>query len=332
MPVYNGEKYLKPAIDSVLEQSFKDFELVIINDGSTDDSKKIIEGYQDSRIRFLSNDGNRGIAYTRNRGLEVAAGKFLAWMDCDDLIAKNRFEIQLNYLEEHPEIQICGTWMDRFGEEKKETSKSFLKPERIKAMLLFKPAIWNATAMYRLSAIKTAGLKFDTRLTIAEDYDFYCEASFHFPMANIPKSLYSYRASESSIMKSFEGEEEKFLGFHKMIYRKLLIRLQIDPTESELVLHTHLGSTKLYSNFNQYEEGFNWLLFLQSKNKLTLAYDPEAFNFILGHMFFFISKKASQVGLTVWFFYLNHRISFVKPENISSLKLFIRCLIRYKKF
>ena len=92
MAVYNGEKFINQAIESVLQQTFKDFELLIIDDGSTDNSQSIINSYTDKRIRVLKNEGNKGLAYTRNRGINEATGKYFATLDCDDVAYKNRLE------------------------------------------------------------------------------------------------------------------------------------------------------------------------------------------------------------------------------------------------
>ncbi|MFC4872879.1 glycosyltransferase family 2 protein [Negadavirga shengliensis] len=332
MPVYNGEKYLKEAIDCVLIQTFEDFELIIIDDGSRDNSAAIIGEYKDVRIRYLKNDRNRGIAYTRNRGLQEARGEYLAWMDCDDLISPDRFELQLDFLEKHPRFGICGTWLTRFDETKSEVAKSPTDPELIKATLLFKPAVWNATAMYRLSWVRAAGLSFDTRLTVAEDYDFYYEASKHFPMANLPLSLYQYRDSESSIMRSFEHEEEKSLAIHKIIYEKALRDMGVNATGQQLQLHRRIGSTYLFETLQDFESAFQWLKYLQKKNDGPGVYDPVVFSRALGNMFFFISKKASQVGVRAFFFYMKKRKDFHTVSNYMVLKLLIRCLIKYRRF
>jgi len=92
MPVFNGEKYLSLAIESILEQTFTDFEFIIINDGSTDDSEKIILSYQDRRIRYIKNKENLNIGRTLNKGIDLAKGKYIARMDCDDISLPNRFE------------------------------------------------------------------------------------------------------------------------------------------------------------------------------------------------------------------------------------------------
>lgn len=109
MPVYNVEKYLHASIDSILHQDFQDFECIIINDGSTDGSDKIIKTYSDPRIRYISNSGNKGLVYTLNLGIELAKGEWIARMDGDDLSLPNRFTAQLSYLKEHQEIDVLAT-------------------------------------------------------------------------------------------------------------------------------------------------------------------------------------------------------------------------------
>jgi glycosyltransferase involved in cell wall biosynthesis len=108
MPVFNGEKYLREAIDSILNQTFADFEFIIINDGSTDDTLKIIKGYKDPRIVLISRK-NKGLVASLNEGIEKARGKYIARMDADDISLPERFEKQVEYLEGHPDCILLGT-------------------------------------------------------------------------------------------------------------------------------------------------------------------------------------------------------------------------------
>lgn len=332
MPVYNGEKYLKDAIDSVLNQTYINFELLIIDDGSTDQSVEIIKSYSDPRIRFLSNGANYGVGYTRNRGLDEARGEFLAWMDCDDLIDPTRLEKQVNFLLDNPEIGICGTWWVRIGEGRPRVLKSAADPEVIKARLLFYPAINPATAMYNLKITKAAGLRYDKRLLIAEDYDFYFEASFKFPMQNIGEVLYSYRASETSIMKKYQDQEDKMMEFHKIIYSKAFEKLGLEKTENNFIKHRRVKSPYLFSRWEDFIDNYEWLITLKSKNQEMKVYNDTAFDIVLGEMFYFISKKSSQLGLKVFVFYNQNKKHFAKKVSGSMLKLFVRCFIKYNKF
>lgn len=117
MPMFNAEKFIGEAVDSILNQTFKDFELLIIDDGSNDQSREIVEKYQDSRIRLYVNERNRGLPYTRNRGLELARGKYLAVMDADDISDPYRLAKQWNYMENHPETVVLASGKDLLTEE-----------------------------------------------------------------------------------------------------------------------------------------------------------------------------------------------------------------------
>lgn len=332
MPVYNGQKYLKEAIDSVLFQTYTDFELLIIDDGSKDQSTSIIKEYKDARIRLISNEENSGLSFTRNRALNEAKGDFLVWIDCDDLIDPQKFEIQIDYLKSNPEVGILGTWLTRFGEGRPRLSKSFTDREIIKALLAFYPSVWNATAMFRMELIRKAHLKYDERLSVAEDYNFYYDASFHFPMMNLNKSLYSYRASENSIMQKFNGLEDKMYEFFKIIYEKVFDKLGIEKTNHNLKLHRKFSSPILFSTWEEFQEANDWLLYLKKQNESLKIYDDQAFNVVLGHMLFLISKKSSKLGWRVFFKYLTLLKNFSTNNFDSKFRLFLRCMIKYDKY
>lgn len=332
MPVYNGEKYLEEAINSVLNQTFNDYELLIIDDGSTDHSVEIIKKFKDYRIRLIKNKGNQGIAYTRNVGLKEAKGEYLAWMDCDDLIEPDRFEIQINYLRKNKEVGICGTALTRFGEGKPRISREYPDSNMIKAALLFYPAIRPATAMYRMKMIKEANLTYDLRLAVAEDYDFYFEASFHFQIINLDQVLYHYRSSESSIMKIYSERQKLLFDFHKIIYSKAFKKLGISNLEKHFELHYRCSSTQVISLLSELKEIYEWLIFIQIKNNDSNLYHKSSFDKVLASRFFLICKKSSQLGLRTFFFYLKNKKSFLTDEQFPETKLLLRCLIRYKKF
>ena len=128
LPVYNAEKYLAEAIDSILNQTFTDFEFIIINDGSTDNSLSILQSYQtqDSRIRLFSRE-NKGIVMTMNEGIDLARGEWLARMDADDIAMPSRFERQLQHLKE-TSADICGAWIEFFGNTRQRICLLYTSP------------------------------------------------------------------------------------------------------------------------------------------------------------------------------------------------------------
>ena len=152
MPAYNSEKYLGEAIDSILNQTFTDFEFIIINDGSKDNTAKIVEEYakKDKRIRFIDNKKNQGIVGVLNEGIDLCRGKYIARMDSDDISLPTRFEKEIEYMEEHPECGVLGTWYEIFG----KLNGPVQQPERIKILnLLNEDHVGHPTVFIRKSVI-----------------------------------------------------------------------------------------------------------------------------------------------------------------------------------
>ena len=306
MLVYNSEKYLREAIDSVLSQSFRDFEFIIINDGSTDKSLGIIHQYKDDRIRLINNLNNLGIPASRNIGLQEAKGDFLAWCDSDDINFPDRFSQQMNFLKNNGKYGLCGTWQLSAKGKKYKVHKTKSDPELVKAMLLFKPSIMNPTAMYRLELIKKNNLSYNTELAIAEDHDFFLRCSMYFPITNVQKVLVKYRASETSIIKKFKSREKETSKIHNIIYTTALSYIAIKSKETDLITHSLICSDKNFSTFLEFQSCHNWLLALKLKNVDTKVYDPKALNKVLSHRFYVISKKASVYGSKTFTYYLKH--------------------------
>lgn len=333
VPVFNGEKYLKEAVESILNQTFSDFELIIINDGSTDKSIEIINDYTDTRIRLIDNKNNFGIAHSRNLGLEHAKGEFLTWTDCDDINNLARFEEQINFLKNNIEFGACGTWLIRFGSIKTKVFRAYRNSELVKATLLFKPSMPNATVMLRLASIRQFKLQYNEGLPIAEDYDFILRCSMCFPLTNIPKVLYKYRDSETSIMKHFENKKTKSDEIHKTIYVKALNNIGLKPSEAELTTHRLISSETLFNNFLELEKCYEWLNLIKVHNNKLQVFNNKLFNRVLADQFLFTCKKASKFGLRTLKYYLFKSFSnfgYAKIDQV--LKLTIRCIIRYDKF
>lgn len=195
MKVYNGERYLREAVDSILAQTFTDFELIIIDDGSTDDSAGIVRRYQDARIRFLQNEHNLGLCATQNKVIAAARGKYIAVMDCDDRSYPKRLERQVDFLESHPSVMMCGTFRDNCVDGE---LKSFPQPElttdaEIKFSLVFGNFCYtHSSIMFRAEPYREAGLSYGPA-AIAEDYQIILEMAKRFSLAVIPEVLVSYR-------------------------------------------------------------------------------------------------------------------------------------------
>jgi hypothetical protein len=210
MSVYNGEKYLDQALQSVLDQTFRDFEFIIINDGSTDATSQILGRKARSDFRIsIYNQKNRGLIASLNRGCHLAKGKYIARMDADDISAPDRFEKQVSHLENHPEIGVLGTWVriiDKGGAPQFSWSYP-TDPSLVKWTLLFRDCVVHPSVMMRRETISSLDFYRPEALHI-EDYDLWARATPVTKIANLPEVLYIYRAWEGNICSRFSKTQE----------------------------------------------------------------------------------------------------------------------------
>lgn len=209
MPVYNGETYLKQAIESILNQTFKDFEFLIINDGSTDKSVEIIESYHNPRIRLIHNKKNLGVVASLNKGIELTQGEYIARMDCDDISLPQRFEKQVIFMENHPEIGVCGTAFKIIDQKGNLISlnKFPVGPWLIKWLLHFFCPLAHPTVIMRTSLVKRAG-GYNIRAIHCEDYDLWIRLSSITELTNLNNILLNLRKHEQNISTIFLREQQ----------------------------------------------------------------------------------------------------------------------------
>lgn len=214
MPVYNGENYLREALDGILHQSFKDFELIIVDDGSLDGSLQVIASYSDPRIKLVKNPKNLGVVGALNAGINVATGKYLARQDQDDRSHLDRFKLQYSVMEELG-VDICGTgWtsMSPEGQLLKEQQNP-RSEDAIFACLATNVPFPHGSIMMRSSFLKEHDLKYDDRYYFGDDYWLWVRmAQNGARFANLPENLYFYRVhpqSISSVKKSLFKESAK---------------------------------------------------------------------------------------------------------------------------
>lgn len=202
MPVFNREKYLAEAIESVLNQTYDCFEFIIIDDGSTDGSWKIIDAYskKDNRIKAFKNEFNKRISNTRNFGLDKSEGKYIAVMDSDDISLPDRFEKQVTYLETHPEIDVLGTQIELFGQTQYagKVSDYPLTPGGVSWGLVFDSQLAHPSVMMRSEIFTKDNLKY-REYEAAQDYELWARLSPNHQLANLPHALLKYRVHNESI-------------------------------------------------------------------------------------------------------------------------------------
>lgn len=209
MPVFNTAPYLGEAIDSILSQTFSDFELIILNDCSPDNSDDILNTYGDSRIVRYKGDKNVGLSNVLNVGIEMARGKYIARMDSDDLSLPERLQIQVNYLEQNPSIDLVSAGMQLFGA-KEEIWLREQNPEKVKINALFSSPILHASSMWRKDSFDQYSLRFRQEMVPAEDYDLWTRALVKgLKLVNMRQVLYKYRIHPNQVTTQTARTAEK---------------------------------------------------------------------------------------------------------------------------
>jgi len=162
IPVYNREKYVQSAVDSILSQTFSDFELLVIDDGSTDGSIAVVQSYSDPRIRFVRNNTNLGVSATRDKGIQLARGEYLAFLDSDDCAYPDRLRKQTAFLDNHPDYAAVGSWSEWMSEEGHPSGRIKRKPtssKEIAAWRLFQQGIENSPVWPALMCYVRTGIE-----------------------------------------------------------------------------------------------------------------------------------------------------------------------------
>ena len=274
MPVYNGEKYIKESIDSILSQTFCDFIFIIIDDGSTDNSINIIKSYNEPRIKLLSNKKNLGISTSLNIAIKKSNSKYIARMDSDDISLPNRIEEQVKFMENHPDIGVCGTFIKTFGSQKSKTLKLPIKNDDIKIRLLFQNPLAHPTVMIRKKVLDINNLKYDSNYNGAEDYELWVRLIEKTIIWNLPKTLIRYRLHEKNISK-INFNTQKYLTEKIITYQ--LKKLDITPSEEELKIHQMNFSNLNYSKKELIKKEEEWLIKLINSNKSNKIYPENKF-------------------------------------------------------
>jgi glycosyltransferase involved in cell wall biosynthesis len=233
MGVYNGASFLKEAIDSILAQTCKDFEFIIINDGSTDDTNQILASYSDPRIKILKNGVNIGLTKSLNLGLKIARGKFIARMDADDISQTNRFKEQVSFLEKNKNISFCGSNV-LYLDDSLTVNNFPENHEELKFEMIGRNPFAHPTMMWKREDFIIKGLIYNERFTVAQDYELWSRAILELKGANLSARLVKYRTHENRIS---EKKIEEVRRNVEIIQRNYLQKCQISLNNDDYLYH-----------------------------------------------------------------------------------------------
>jgi glycosyltransferase involved in cell wall biosynthesis len=329
MPVYNGERYLKEAVKSILAQSYTDFELLIINDGSTDRSAEIIKSFSDKRIQLIINERNIGQAETYNKGIKIANGNYIALMHADDISLPDRLQKQVAFMDANPELGISGTWVKLLTNNKKNRYWQLpIDPDMAMCPLLFHVSMVHPTIIMRRNLIISNNLYYNPSCETAEDYDLFLRASRVFPITNLGEILLHYRMHPDQVSSKNVLVQNRVC---KDVRIQVLNLLGISPDSEEFYIHNLIGDYQKFSLKQDVVKALAWLEKLDHANKQEKIFPIPAISEYLADKWFYICYNASQLGTWAMKKYYESEYSSIKQLDLTSKgKFFLKCVIRYK--
>ncbi|WP_318557106.1 glycosyltransferase [Geobacter anodireducens] len=328
MSVYNGADFVGDAVNSILQQTYTNFEYLIINDHSTDSSKEIVEKFCDKRIRIVSNDANLGLAASLNIGIRLSKSKYIARMDADDISDPQRLAIQLDFMESHPDVGVCGTWVKTFGDGDVLEWQYGIASDDIKSNLLFESPFAHPSVMFRRSILIDSCAYYNETLHVAQDYDLWARLFDVTKFANIPSFLYYYRRHQSQVgqKKSFEQAVTS-----KKVRHFLLSKLAPNLAAADLEVHETICSKKYIITKEFVDLSEKWLLALLYLNNKTGIFPEYAFGRSLAHRWLDVCMNSTQLGFWMIKKILNSPLSGqVNCPRFLKMRLLLSC-VTYNK-
>lgn len=278
VPTYNGSRFVAETLDSIIGQSFEDFEILVIDDASSDNTVEVVMSIGDRRIRLIRNETNLGVAHTRNKAATQARGRYISPHDQDDLSEPDRFLKQIQLLESNPKLDVVGSWVKTFG----DSNEVWRYPEHeddLKCRILFGCEIAHTTAVIRTSAISSLERLYDPSVPLCSDYELFSRMSLVGGVANIPEPLVRYRRHKDALSAVASASMAQCA---RNIHVRLLGKLGLVPTDDELDLHDAIARSKVdCSDRRQLAAVGNWLSKLQAANNRTRLFPARRFRLLL---------------------------------------------------
>ncbi|MDQ3110739.1 MAG: glycosyltransferase [Bacteroidota bacterium] len=325
LPYYNAEEFLQESISSILNQTFTDFELIIIDDGSTDRSAEIISGQNDPRIRVIRNEKNYGLIETLNTGFRNAKGEFIARMDADDISRAERFEKQVSFLEKNSAVGVCGTWMHMIHNNKVYKHR-YLTSDLIKSALVFNNPIVHPSVMLRKTILPGDGQVYNPAYPHGEDYALWISLSDKTDFAVIGEPLIEYRAHAQQVSRKFNDIQRASV---KKAQELIFTHLGIHANEAEKEIHFSLFLEDYEQTKTYYDAVEKWLLKLVTANEKTKSFDSRAFRNVSGEWWFRVNRELAPFGIGSYSQFKTSALSAeFMPSAAAVAKLRVKAILK----
>ncbi len=324
MPAYDAAGNIREAIDSALSQTLSDLEVVVVDDGSRDETAEIVGAYADARVRLLRNHANLGIPTSRQRGVEVARAPYLAILDSDDVAHPRRFERQVAYLDAHRDCALVGTWA-RIVSPNGRFLKLRRKPlgsDALRARMLFTNVVKDATAMARTALVRE--YRFREEYPVCELTELWQRLSARYEVANLPEVLTTHREHERSIT---EREPALMRQMKLRLAADQLRALGVDFTEDDLSRHVTLSRPRLISPDRAcLDWAESWFARLRAANRANRCYPEPEFQHALGEYWWKLCRRAAGLGLARWRILASSLLAFPALRHLVGT---LACEARY---
>jgi len=324
MSVYNGSKYLRDAIESILSQTFSDLEFIIINDGSVDDSENIINSFKDPRIVYINNEKNLGLITSLNKGLAAAKGSYIARMDADDIAMPNRLELQVKEFKTDANAIVVGSDYFSLSKDKIKHIKNRNNSDYQKAVLLFSPCFCHPTVMMK-NVFNEKNIFYNKEYVHAEDYQLWTELASLGSFLNVPEPLLKYRSHEEQVSNKNNDTQ---LAISKRIRKEYCGKLNFSLSEKQFEILDLIGNNVFIRSLEQLEEIEKLLLHLKEENKKHKTFSETSFKLFL-HKFWYDSCGYTNLGLVAYSRYSRSPLAKgIKVSLNKKSRLLTKCLLR----
>ena len=319
MPVFNGEAYLRKAIQSILDQTFDDYEFLIIDDGSTDKSRNIIESFSDPRIRFERYDNHRGTVHVLNSGIKLSRGEYIARMDCDDISLPHRLAYQVRFMDARPDIGVSGSGIRIIKKGKLKNCR--YQPEsdqELKVALLFNTCFFHPTVIMKRATVEH--ILYPGGLVYTQDYNLWTQLARKTRFANLPEVLVYFREHNGQISQKQADLQKNNARQIRKSYLRSIIH---DINDDELEIHHEIAETHKSINLIKAKIWLEHLVYLNSQKRV---YSTDMFLKEIGKKWWLCCRKKIPHGKDTFDLYKSSYLhKHYSPSTFKYLKFCVKC-------